>query len=173
MSVLTEPQYFQGSFDNLRYTATHTSLPLLMKDFLVHPYQVIAGRACGASDILVIAEICDYATFIPIIGTNYLEPLVEIHSEDDLSALRQIQPKLVGVNNRDLRSLKIDFETSRRLIPMVRDLVGEDVVIISESGIASRADIDLLRSYGADGFLVGSALMEANDVRAKLQELVG
>ncbi len=173
MSVLTEPHYFQGSFENLRYAATRTTLPLLMKDFLVDPYQVRAGSACGASNILAIAEICDFATFLPLLGVNHLEPLVELHSEQDLLALKQTQPKLVGVNNRNLHNLKIDFETSRRLIPMIRDLMGEDVVIISESGIGSRADIELLHSYGADGFLVGSSLMEAKNVRAKLQELVG
>ena len=173
ISVLTEPTYFKGSFENLRAAASETTLPLLMKDFLVAPYQVRAGRACGASNILVIAAICDLLTFMPLIKTNHLEPLVEIHSEQELPSLQRIQPKLVGVNNRNLHNLKIDFETSRRLIPMIRDLLGEDIIILSESGVKSRQDIELLHSYGADGFLVGSSLMETENLRSKLEELTG
>ena len=173
ISVLTEPKYFQGSFENLRHAATRTRLPLLMKDFLVAPYQVLAGHACGASNILVIAAMQDFATFLPLIRANDLEPLVEIHSEQEISCAERVRPKLVGVNNRNLKDLKIDFETSRRLIPKIRDSLGEDIVIISESGVKSRQDIELLHSYGADGFLVGSSLMEAENVCTKLQELVG
>ncbi len=173
ISILTEPLYFQGSFDNLRYAATRTSLPLLMKDFLVDRYQVRTGRACGASNILVIAAICDLATYIPLITTTSLEPLIEIHAEHEIPQLERFHPKLVGVNNRNLQNLKIDFEISRRLIPKVRDLLGDDVIILSESGVKSRQDVDLLHSYGADGCLVGSSLMEAENLCAKLQELVG
>ncbi len=173
ISVLTEPHYFQGSFDNLRNAANRTTLPLLMKDFLVNPYQVQAGRLCGASNILVIRAVCDLPTFLPIIKANKLEPLIEVHSEQEIPGLEQIHPKLVGVNNRNLRDLKIDFEISRRVIPKIRDALGDDVIIVSESGVKSRQDIELLHSYGADGFLVGSSLMETENLRSKLEELTG
>ncbi len=173
ISVLTEPTYFDGSFENLRAAAIKTTLPLLMKDFLVTAYQVRAGRACGASNILVIASICDLPTFMPLIKTNHLEPLVEIHSGAEIPLIEKVRPTLVGINNRNLQDLKIDFETSRRVIPMVRDVLGDNVMIISESGVKSRRDVELLRSYGADGFLVGSSLMETENISEKLQELVG
>lgn len=172
ISVLTEPTRFRGSFANLRAAATTTRLPLVMKDFLVHPWQVTAGARCGASNALVIVGVTDLPRFLPLLTSASLEPLVEVHSERDVAALGKTRPGLVGVNNRDLTDLSIDFATSKRLIPRVRDLLGDAVVVVSESGIHSREDVDTLYSYGADAFLVGSALMQSPDVERQLRELV-
>ncbi len=176
VSVLTEPGHFGGSLQNLHQACRDYTGSVLMKDFLVHPYQIEAARMCGASNILVILAICDLDKMMPLIDQYQLEPLFEVHDESDLDRLDQIRESyplaLVGVNNRDLRDLSIDFNISRTLIPKIRDLVGEDVVVISESGVQTREDVDLLYSYGADGFLVGSVLMKGDNVEEILKGLI-
>ncbi|MHA1734544.1 MAG: indole-3-glycerol phosphate synthase TrpC [Promethearchaeota archaeon] len=173
VSVLTEPSRFNGSFENLRAVTSSCVLPTLMKDFLVDPYQVEVAAKSGASNVLVIAAICDLEYYTALVESYSMESLVEVHSIEEVQLLSEIEPVLVGVNNRNLETLEIDFELSRVLIPEIRDVLGDGVVVISESGVKSREDIDLLYSYGADGFLVGSCLMESPDIRGKVRELVG
>ncbi|MBD3341470.1 MAG: indole-3-glycerol-phosphate synthase [Candidatus Lokiarchaeota archaeon] len=178
LSVLTEPSYFHGSYENLQLAVESTSLPCLMKDFVFDMRQFQIAKQIGATNILLINSLgnmealCEYAYQFEI------EPLIEIHEQDeieDLVYLNQIgfKTKLIGVNNRDLRSFKIDLNNSKRLIPQIKERIGSNITVISESGISSKQDIDILREFKADGFLIGSSIMLANKLKEKILELRG
>ena len=170
LSVLTEPDEFGGELDHLSETRA-AQLPVLRKDFLVTPYQVAQSRAAGADAVLLIAAMVEP----PVLGIlmqaarRYgIEALVEVHDERDLALAVDCGATLIGVNNRDLRTLTVDLRTSERLAPKIP----AGTIRVAESGISSRADIERLTRSGFEAFLVGEHLMRAADPADALWKLV-
>ena len=173
ISVLTETEYFQGSLDYLREirNALGSSLPLLRKDFICEPYQVYESRAYGADSVLLIVAILDPDRLKELLQLTHqlnMSCLVEVHNETELETALNSGAGIIGLNNRDLRTLAVDMAVTQRLRP----LIPPDRVVVSESGIRSRSDIEKLRSWGVDAVLVGESLMSAPDIAARMKELL-
>ena len=158
ISVLTEPKYFDGAISDLVTAAKTVEIPVLRKDFIVDEYQIVEAAAAGASAVLLIvaALSLDELRGLHAIASELgLDVLVEIHNADELLTAIQIGAAIIGINNRDLHSLEVSLDTSRRLIGHRPD----GVLMISESGISTRGEIDELKGLGFDGFLIGETLM--------------
>lgn len=174
ISVLTEVDHFQGSLNDLATIKDATAsqrLPILRKDFIFDPYQVHESRAAGADAILLIVAILsptDLKELIRISGSFYLQCLVEVHNELELSTALKAGAEIIGINNRDLHTFTTNLEVTKRLSP----LVPSGKIIVSESGINNKDDVQSLRTFGVNSILVGEALMTANDIGAKIRELV-
>lgn len=172
LSILTEPDEFGGSNHDLREARHAVPVPLLKKDFHVHPVQVWEARALGASAMLFIARALDDETLARLVDTAFeagVEPLVEIRSEDELDAALRTPARVIGVNARNLETLVIDPEVSARLLPAIP----AQLLRVAESGMASAADVVRAAAHGADAVLVGSALSAHNDPVAAVQLLAG
>jgi indole-3-glycerol phosphate synthase len=171
ISVLTEPRHFRGRLEHLQAVAAAVELPLLRKDFVVHPVQLLEAREAGASAVLLITAVlgralADYLAFASALG---LEALVEVHDDAELAHALAAGARVLGVNNRDLRTLEIDLALAPRLIE--RALRGGfDGVCVAESGYAERAELEALRGL-ADGVLIGSSLAASEDPGAALAAL--
>jgi indole-3-glycerol phosphate synthase len=171
ISVLTDERFFQGSLADLREVRHGVRLPVLRKDFLLEPYQVFEARAAGADAVLLIAAVLgrdELQELLELAHENGMAALVEVHDEKDLESALSARPRIVGVNNRDLRTFEVDLATTERLRPMVP----QDLVLIAESGIHARADVERMAAAGVNGVLVGESLLRAADVGARLRELV-
>jgi indole-3-glycerol phosphate synthase len=172
ISVLTEPHVFDGSLADLRSVRRRTALPVLRKDFLVHPAQIIQSRAEGADAVLLIAaalsgaELDELRTVASELG---LSALVEAHSQGDLDRALASGAPIIGVNARDLEALDVDLDRALDLAAAVP----EDRVLVIESGIASRQHVELAKAAGARAVLVGEALMRSADPAALIRELSG
>jgi indole-3-glycerol phosphate synthase len=176
ISVLTEPRHFDGSLIGLFDAKRNVRLAVLMKDIIVDPLQVEAAAKLGADAVLLIYSVFERGyvknsieEFIQLAHSNGLEVLLEVHTKEELLNAIKTEADLVGINNRDLRTLKVDLNTTKRILSNV-DV--NDRIVVSESGIQRAEDIRILRSYGAKAFLVGSAIMLAGDVEKKVRELV-
>lgn len=172
LSVLTDAPYFQGHLSYLARVRASVAIPLLRKDFLIDEYQVVEARLAGADAILLIAEILDDATMASLLQrarSLEMAALVEFHDEANLPRVLAAGADLVGINNRDLRRFVTDLELTLRL----RDRIPSDVVLVSESGIRTRADVERLEAAGVSAILVGEALMRANDVGLAVEQLLG
>jgi indole-3-glycerol phosphate synthase len=160
ISILTEPSYFQGDIEYLGAVhRRHPNTSLLMKDFVVGTYQIDLARYFGASSYLLIAALLSKSQlqeFIDYGRALGLEPLVEVHSQEELDMVHQTDAKIIGVNNRDLHSLKVDLKTSFDLAPSMQ----EDRFYVSESGIQSREEVESLKKVGYKGFLIGTYFMQ-------------
>ncbi|MCL1819940.1 MAG: indole-3-glycerol phosphate synthase TrpC [Oscillospiraceae bacterium] len=167
ISVLTEPFYFQGSDSYLREIADTVTIPLLRKDFTVDSYMIYEAKLLGASAVLLICSILDkdtLAEYIDIAHDIGLSALVETHSEEEVHTALSAGARIIGVNNRNLKTFEVDITLSERLRP----LVPPDVLFVSESGVSRPEDISKLREIGADAALVGETLMRAPDKKAAL-----
>jgi indole-3-glycerol phosphate synthase len=172
VSVLTEPRHFGGALADLRAVRMAVSLPVLRKDFVVHPSQLIQSRAEGADAVLLISAAMsgnELAALVEGAADLDLAALVETHSEEDLEKALAAGARIVGVNARDLESLEVDGEGALRLLGNVPS----DRTTVLESGISTREDVMRAVEAGASAVLVGEALMRANDPAAKLRELLG
>jgi indole-3-glycerol phosphate synthase len=178
LSVLTDRTYFQGDLEHLRSVRSAVELPVLRKDFLIDPIQVFESRAAGADAVLLIAAALPPGKILDlmILATELrMTVLVEVHQADELLQVRSMvgfphrSYGLLGINNRDLGSFRVDLGTTLRLA----ELAGEGVPIVSESGIRSRADVERLRAVGVKAILVGETLMRSGDVGTAVEELVG
>ena len=172
VSCLTEPEYFLGSDRYLEEIAGKISLPVLRKDFTVDPYMIYEAKILGASAVLLICAILDREEVregIRIADSLGLSALVEAHDEAEVEKALDAGARIVGVNNRDLRTFQVDLDNSRRL----RAMVPPDILFVSESGVRDAADVAKLREIGADAVLIGETLMRAPDKRTKLHELKG
>ncbi|MEW6555580.1 MAG: indole-3-glycerol phosphate synthase TrpC [Actinomycetota bacterium] len=172
VSVLTEPEFFGGSLEDLAEAHGATTLPLLRKDFIIDPYQLLEARAYGASAVLLIAAALPgegLAGLLSEAAALGLDALVEVHDEPELEAALDAGAAIVGINNRDLRSLEVDLETTSRLAP----LVPPERVLVSESGYARRGQLSHLTALGVDAVLVGEALVRGKDPCLSLMELAG
>ncbi len=171
ISVLTDARFFLGAPEHLTAARQATSLPLLRKDFIFDEYQIYQSRALGADSLLLIARILaprELATLLGVARSLLMEPLVEVHNEEEIVKALDAGATLIGVNNRDLGMMTVSIETSLTLIAHLPS----EVIKVSESGIEQRADIDRLRAVGYDAFLVGERLMRDPDPGAALRRLV-
>ena len=172
ISVLTEPYYFKGDDRHLRAIADIVSIPLLRKDFIVDSYMIYEAKILGASAVLLICSILDQKTLAEYIGIAHslgLSALVEAHDEDELKIAVNMGARIVGVNNRNLKTFELDTGISIRL----RKLVPSNIIFVSESGISTAKDIDMLRNNGVDAVLVGEKLMRSPDKKKALTALRG
>jgi indole-3-glycerol phosphate synthase len=171
ISVLTEEDFFDGSLEHLRAVRAVTGLPLLRKDFIFDEYQIYEAAAAGAEAILLIAALLDGAQFEDLLATAHglgLEALAEVHDRAEAEKVLRSEVRLLGVNNRDLRTFVTTLETSLRLAAELP----RTLTLVSESGIRTRADIERLRAAGFHAFLIGEELMRAADEGAALRALV-
>jgi len=171
LSVLTEATYFQGHRDYLMEARAACSLPVLRKDFMVDPWQVAESRSIGADAILIIAAALDDGAMTEIEAAALergMDVLVEVHDEAEMERAARLQSRLIGVNNRDLRRFVTDLAITERLAP----LAPKGTLLVSESGIASHADIVRLSACGARAFLVGESLMRHADVKVATRALL-
>jgi len=170
LSVLTDVDFFQGSDDCLREARAACSLPVLRKDFIVDPYQLYETRAMGADAVLLIVAALDDDALLKLalLATELqLDVLCEVHNADELGRALTLPVSLIGVNNRDLRTFQTSLATSLALRP----LLGEDHILVSESGIRTSLDVAMLRRAGIHAFLVGEAFMRAADPGSELNRL--
>jgi indole-3-glycerol phosphate synthase len=188
LSVLTDEKFFQGSLDYLRQIRAAVKLPLLRKDFIIDERQILEAIEWGADAILLIVAILDdarLARFHSLAKGAGLAVLVEVHDEAELERALAIGAELIGVNNRDLKTFKVDLATTERLaaklfstldpLPSVA-LAKEDrpsTLLVAESGIHTRVEVQRLAKCGAGAILVGESLMRGGDIRAKVKELIG
>lgn len=171
MSVLTDEIYFGGTMDDLIIAKENCSLPLLRKEFIIDEYQIIEAKAIGADAVLLIASILTRAqikTFSELAKSLQLDVLLEVHNEEELQ--KSIMPSLdmLGVNNRNLKTFEVSLETSKQLSQLIPD----DFVKISESGISSVEAIKELQPYGFKGFLIGENFMKTNDPGKSAKEFI-
>ncbi|MCM1307215.1 MAG: indole-3-glycerol phosphate synthase TrpC [Butyrivibrio sp.] len=172
ISCLTEPYYFQGSDEYLREIAQNVNIPVLRKDFTVDEYMIYEAKLLGASAVLLICALLSDGQLKAFLETAHslgLSALIEAHTEEEVRRALRCGGRIIGVNNRDLQTFKVDITTSLRL----RSLVPEDCVYVSESGIEAPSDIRALYDNGTDAVLIGETLMRAADKRAALDELRG
>lgn len=172
ISVLTEPTFFDGALEHLSAVRAAVSLPVLRKDFVVDEYQLLEARAAGADAVLLIVaalERAELARLLKRAGELGLAALVEVHDKPELARAVDAGAQMIGVNNRNLRTLDIDVDACRRLI---RDIPG-DVVAVAESGLRTSTELDELRALGYAAFLVGERLMTSADPGAALRDLLG
>jgi indole-3-glycerol phosphate synthase len=170
--VLTDEVYFQGSLDYLRQVRAVVGLPVLRKDFILDSYQLYEARAAGSDAVLLIAECLDDCHLRKLHNEAValgMTPLVELYDPENLERVFAAGATLIGVNNRDLRSFKTDLEHTLRL----RERIPDECVLVSESGIRTRADVERLEAAGVDAILVGESLMATPDIGAAVDALLG
>ncbi len=170
LSVLTDVDFFQGSDAYLREARTACALPVIRKDFLIDPYQVYEARAMGADCILLIVACLgdDRLRALSILAAELgLDVLVEVHDGEELERALAVPGRLIGINNRDLRSFEVSLETTIELL----DFIPRGRIAVTESGILTRGDVDRMRRHGVHAFLVGEAFMRAEDPGMQLKAL--
>jgi indole-3-glycerol phosphate synthase len=174
ISVLTEPKFFQGSPDylqDIKKALADKPLPLLRKDFIIDPYQVYESRAYGADCLLLIVAILSPAQlteFLQLSRQLGMMNLVEVHNTAEVETAIESGAPIIGINNRDLHTFKVDLKTTSKL----RSLIPPGRLVVSESGIKNRKDMELLQEWGINAALIGEALMTAPDIAAKMKELL-
>jgi indole-3-glycerol phosphate synthase len=172
LSVLTDEPYFDGRLEYLGQAHAATRIPVLRKDFVIDEYQIVEARAAGADAILLIAEILDdrmLARYLRLARELGMSALVEFHEAANLARVVNSGADLIGINNRDLRNFRTDLEHTLRL----RNQIPRDVVLVSESGIATHGDVLRLQAAGVAAILVGESLMRAKDIGAAVDQLLG
>jgi indole-3-glycerol phosphate synthase len=172
ISVLTEPTFFDGALDHLQAVRRAVALPLLRKDFIVDEYQLFEARANGADAILLIVAALPQADLLRLQSRAWelgLAALVEVHDESELTRAVDSGARLIGVNNRNLRTLQVDIDGSYRLAARIP----KDVIAVSESGLSSREDLERLAAAGYRAFLIGERFMTDPDPAAAIQKLLG
>ena len=192
LSVLTDEKFFQGSLDYLRQIRAAVKLPLLRKDFIIDERQILEAIEWGADAILLIVTILSdeqLAKFHSLAIDAGLAVLVEVHDEGELERALKVAPALIGVNNRNLKTFKVDLATTERLAARIhsgtgilpvsskKETHGQDArattLLVAESGINTRADVERLKKCGARAILVGESLMKNGDIKTKIRELIG
>jgi indole-3-glycerol phosphate synthase len=172
ISVLTDAPYFQGHLSYLARVRASVVLPLLRKDFLIDEYQVVEARLAGADAILLIAEILDDATMAALLNRARvmgMSALVELHDAVNLPRVLDVGADLVGINNRNLRQFSTDIEHTLKL----RDQIPSGIMVVSESGIRTRRDVERLEAVGVSAILVGESLLRAPDIGLAVERLLG
>lgn len=172
LSVLTDRDFFQGADEYLQQARAACSLPVLRKDFTVDPYQIVEARALGADCILLIVAALDDAQLRDLTDTardTAVDVLIEVHDAAELARALRLAPRLIGINNRNLRTFETTLQTTLDLLPMIPP----GTMVVAESGILTPADVALMRQHGVHGFLVGEAFMRASDPGLELKRLFG
>jgi indole-3-glycerol phosphate synthase len=171
ISVLTEEDYFQGSISYLNEVKKVTSVPILRKDFIVEPYQIYESRYFGADAVLLIAgllsrdQLSEFMSLADSLGLDYI---VEAHTEKELKKVLNLKVQVIGINNRDLHTLEVDFKTTEKLFI----LVPKDKTVVVESGIKTAQDVLFLKILGVHAALIGETFMAAPDIGKKVQALM-
>ena len=172
ISVLTDSKFFSGSIDDLRSVREKTPLPLLRKDFVLEEYSLVEAAAAGADSILLIAAILDrkiLKRLLQFARDLELTALLEVHTEKEIQEVLDVGALVVGINNRDLATMKVDLQTTRRLL----SFLPKDRTIVSESGYHSPEDVEMARQLGVNAVLIGEEFMKAPDIAARVKELMG
>jgi indole-3-glycerol phosphate synthase len=171
ISVLTEKNYFLGTIEDFISVKNNTSIPVLRKDFIIHPYQVFQSFEIGADIVLLIVACLNdellknlYAQVISLGMT----PLIEVHTKEELEKALELSPELIGINNRNLSTFEIDIETSFKL----KNIIPNNIKVISESGIKDRNTVARLKKEGFFGALVGESLLTSQNASLKIKELI-
>jgi indole-3-glycerol phosphate synthase len=170
LSVLTDERFFQGAPDYLKQARAACSIPALRKDFMIDPYQVYQARAWGADCILLIVAALDHGLMRELEACALevgMDVLVEVHDADELDAALKLKTALLGINNRNLRTFETTLDTTINLLPRIP----EDKLVITESAIRTRDDVQRMRDHAVHAFLVGEAFMRAQDPGAELAQL--
>ncbi len=171
LSVLTEERFFLGSLSSLEKVKGEVTLPLLRKDFIVDPYQLVEARGFGADAVLFIVALLDISLLLDLMGqarSLSLQALVEVHTEGELECALVAGATLIGINSRDLKTFEVNLDVVEKLLPMVP----RDKTVVCESGIEGSGQMVRLEALGAHVFLIGETLMRARDPGAKLRELL-
>ena len=172
LSILTEGQFFLGSLEHVSQIHSAVRLPLLRKDFLIDEYQIYEARAAEADAVLLIVKLLDdyqLKDYLDISDGLDMSCLVEVHTEEEVERALKSSARLIGINNRDLRTFKTDLETTFTLAKRIL----HDRIVVSESGISDRQDINRLAEANLDAVLIGETFMKSPDIRDKIQELFG
>jgi indole-3-glycerol phosphate synthase len=172
ISVLTEENYFMGSRQDLEAVKKALpKVPVLRKDFILKPYQVLEARAWGADAILLIVAILEDSALKELITVSHklgMHCLLEVHDKDELKRAIKGDAQLIGINNRNLQTMEVDINVTR----ILRPLVPPGRLVVSESGIKGREDIEKLKAWGVNAVLIGEALVTADDIPARIKELI-
>ncbi|OFI06086.1 tryptophan biosynthesis protein TrpCF [Clostridium acetireducens DSM 10703] len=171
ISVLTDREFFKGSFEYLKKVAQSTSLPILCKDFIIDEIQIQKAKICGSDVILLIVAALEEKQLYKLFNFAKqldLEVLVEVHNEEELDRAIELGAKLVGINNRDLKTFKVNLNTSLEIAPKA---LKNNITLISESGIKTKAHVEKLAKSGIKGILVGESLVTATNLESKFNEL--
>jgi indole-3-glycerol phosphate synthase len=172
LSVLTDVQFFQGSPEYLKQARAACALPVIRKDFIVDPYQVYEARAMGADAILLIVAALDHGLMVDLEACARelgMDVLVEVHDADELDAALRLKTRLLGINNRNLRTFEVTLDATIGLLPRIP----AERLVVTESGILAPADVKRMRDANVHAFLVGEAFMRAPDPGTELQRLFG
>lgn len=172
LSVITDRRFFGGDLEDLQHARSVVPLPVMRKDFIIDKIQLYQSRIAGADAVLLIVGALSPLQLRDLYEETHalgMTALVEVHSEDELNRALDLQPKILGINNRNLKTMEVDLETCVRL----RKLIPPGPLVVGESGISTREDVIRLRNEGIDAFLVGTSLMKAEDPTASLKELCG
>lgn len=173
LSILTERKFFQGDLDTLRYIKQLVPLPVLRKDFIFDAYQIFESKIYGADALLLIVSILQKPLLENLLGlTSMLEmtALVEVHTEKEMELALSTDAELIGINNRDLRTMKVDLGTTERLITKFPE--ARNRLIVAESGIQSHADVEQLKKSGVRAILVGESILRSGNIPEKIRELL-
>jgi len=172
LSILTDEPFFQGHLDHLLLARRLTTKPLLRKDFLLTPYQLMEARVYGADAVLLIIAALTLSQLKDLLALSRelgMDALVEVHTEGELETALKAGATLIGINNRDLTTFSVDLNTTLRLCP----LIPKGCIVVSESGIECRSDVRRLEEAGVDAVLVGETLIRSENPVAKVRELLG
>lgn len=172
ISVLTDEKFFQGSLEHLRIASHAVDIPALRKDFILDEYQIIEAKVYGARAVLLIVSILGKGELITLIKAaegQEMDTLVEVHNERELDIALECGAKILGINNRDLRSFDVDLSVCESLSPKVPT----GLTVVVESGIQTRQDVRRIKSLSVDAILVGEAFMKSEDIGSKAHELMG
>ncbi|MEI3604183.1 indole-3-glycerol phosphate synthase TrpC [Pseudogracilibacillus sp. SE30717A] len=171
ISVLTDTPFFKGTMEDLRAVRAAVNIPILCKDFIIDPVQIDQAKAAGANIILLIAAALndhELEKLFEYSKTNDLEVLCELHNEEEMERVLKLGATIIGINNRDLKTFSVDLNTTAKLTNMITD---PETIIISESGIQTKKDVETVAKAGAEVILVGETLMRSNNVAQTLNDL--
>ena len=176
LSVLTDSKFFQGSFDNLSLVRQAVDLPLLCKEFIIYPYQIYFARAKGADAILLIAAILkdqDLNYFVKITKSLGMIPLIEVHSLEELDRVLAVEGvNLIGINNRNLEDFSVSLQTTQNILAVRKDILNEkNILIVSESGLHTRDDLNFVKDAGAKAVLIGESLVKQTNPEEAIKKL--
>lgn len=176
LSVLTDKQFFQGSFENLTIVRNTVKIPLLCKEFILYPYQIYLARLHGADAVLLIAAILtddDIRYFLKIIKSLGMTALIEVHTLAECDRILNIEGvKLIGINNRNLQDFSVDLNTTKNILSARQDIIkAKQITVVSESGLYEKKDLDFVQSSGANAVLIGESLMRQENLTVAIDNL--
>jgi indole-3-glycerol phosphate synthase len=176
LSVLTDSKFFQGSFDNLSLIRAEVNLPLLCKEFIIYPYQIYYARAKGADAVLLIAAVLenkDLNYFVKITKALGMTPLIEVHTLEELDRVLEIEGvELVGINNRNLEDFTVSLETTTNILAARKEILAQrQILIVSESGLHTAADLNTVQAAGAKAVLIGESLVKQDNLAQAIANL--